>query len=103
MLLAFFAEGEYLSRVALRQHGSSVALAEALPVYKIDQDYITRLDDLPTPADKAAALEAMLTQELEEGEAGFTYRLLGERLQRRAWRIGCASKREQRLRGISTP
>ena len=57
-------------------------MAEALPVYKIDQDYITRLDDLPTPADKAAALEAMLTQELEEGEAGFTYRLLGERLQR---------------------
>jgi type I restriction enzyme R subunit len=36
---------------------------------------------LPTPADKAAALEALLTAELTEEEPGFTYRQLGERLQ----------------------
>ena len=43
---------------------------------------MTKLDDLPTPADKAAALEAVLTAELTEGDPGFTYRQLGERLQR---------------------
>ena len=57
-------------------------MAESLPVLKIDQDYAGRLDALPTPADKAAALEAMLTAELSEDEPSLVYRLLGERLQR---------------------
>lgn len=58
-----------------------VALAESLPVFKIDQNYVAKLDELPTPADKAAALEALLTAELAEEEPSFTYRQLGERLQ----------------------
>lgn len=41
-----------------------------------------KLDDLPTPADKAAALEAALTAELSEDDPGFTYRQLGERFRR---------------------
>jgi type I restriction enzyme R subunit len=93
------------TRQLIEENTTFVALAEALPVYKIDQDYITRLDDLPTPADKAAALEAMLTQELEEGEAGFTYRLLGERLQRLKQRKDAsdeaAEKRLQELQEIA--
>jgi type I restriction enzyme R subunit len=40
------------------------------------------MDDLPSASDKAAALEAVLTAELAEDDPGFTYRLLGERLQR---------------------
>src|ERR1700737_4574504 len=39
------------------------------------------LGELPTPADKAAALEAILTGELAEDDPSFTYRQLGERLQ----------------------
>ena len=51
-------------------------------MFKIDQDYVTKLDELPTPADKAAALEAVLTRELSEDDPSFIYRQLGERLQR---------------------
>ena len=57
-------------------------IAESLPVFKLDKDYVGKLDELPTPADKAAALEAALTVEWSEGELGFTYRLLGVRLER---------------------
>jgi type I restriction enzyme R subunit len=53
----------------------------AWPV-KIDKDYAAKLEELPTPADKAAALEATLTAELSEDDPSFTYRQLGERLQR---------------------
>jgi type I restriction enzyme R subunit len=66
----------------IEENTSFIRTAEELPVYRIDKDYITKLDELPTPADKAAALEAILTRELEEGDRGFTYRQLGERLQR---------------------
>ena len=45
-------------------------------------DYVSKLDELPTPADKAAALEAILTGELSEDDPSFIYRQLGERLQR---------------------
>jgi len=57
-------------------------IAESLPVFKIDKDYVTKLDDLPTPSDKAAALEALLIGELSEDDSSFIYRQLGERLQR---------------------
>jgi hypothetical protein len=70
------------TRQLIEENTAFVELAEALPVYKIDKDYITKLDELPTPADKAAALEAILTRELSEDDPGFTYRQLGERLQR---------------------
>jgi len=43
---------------------------------------VTKLDELPTPADKAAALEAILTGELSEDDPSFIYRQLGERLRR---------------------
>ena len=69
------------TRQLIEEKTSFIEMAQALPVYKIDKDYVTQMDELPTPADKAAALEAILTRELEEGERGFTYRKLGERLQ----------------------
>ena len=72
-----------------------------MPVYKIDKDLITRIDDLPTPADKAAALEAILTRELQEGDAGFIYRMLGERLQQIKERKDANDEAaEQRLREL---
>jgi len=66
----------------IEENTAFLDIAQALPVFKIDPDYVTHLDELPTPADKAAALEALLTAELAEEEPGFTYRQLGERLQR---------------------
>ena len=66
----------------IKENTTFVEMAESLPVLKIDQDYAGKLDALPTPADKAAALEAMLTAELSEDEPNFIYRLLGERLQK---------------------
>ena len=57
--------------------------------------------DLPTPADKAAALEAALTAELAEDGLGFTYRQLGERLQRVKERKDASdAAAEQRLRSL---
>ena len=43
---------------------------------------MSKLDELPSPVDKAAALEALLTGELSEDDPSFIYRELGERLQR---------------------
>jgi type I restriction enzyme, R subunit len=70
------------TRKLIEDNTTFVDLAEDLPVYKIDSNYMSQLDELPSPADKAAALEAALTRELTEDEAGFTYRQLGERLRR---------------------
>ncbi len=66
----------------IEENTAFLDIAQALPVFKIDPDYVTHLDELPTPADKAAALEALLTAELAEEDPSFTYRQLGERLQR---------------------
>ena len=70
------------TRQLIEENTTFVELAQSLPVLKIDQEYATKLDELPTPADKAAALEAMLTAELAEDDPGFLYRLLGDRLQK---------------------
>ncbi|HZW96125.1 MAG TPA: HsdR family type I site-specific deoxyribonuclease [Candidatus Eremiobacteraceae bacterium] len=70
------------TRQLIQENTSFVNIAESLPIFKIDKDYVAKLDELPTPADKAAALEAALTIVCFEGELGFTYRLLGERLER---------------------
>ena len=70
------------TKALIEENTTYVEIAQSLPVLKIDQDYAGKLDDLPTPADKAAALEAMLTAELAEDDPAFLYRLLGERLQR---------------------
>ncbi|MHB8537568.1 MAG: type I restriction endonuclease subunit R [Candidatus Dormibacteria bacterium] len=78
---ATYGELSAKTRKLIDENTTFVRLAEALPVFKIDKDYITKIDELPTPADKAAALEAALTAELVDGDQGFTYRQLGERLQ----------------------
>src|SRR5207244_6307683 len=70
------------TRQLIQENTTFIDIAEALPVFRIDKDYVAKLDELPTPADKAAALEAILTGELSEDDPGFTYRQLGERLQR---------------------
>ena len=70
------------TRQLIEENTQFIAITESLPVYKIDANLITNLEELPTAADRAAALEAMLMQELVEGDPGFTYRQLGERLQR---------------------
>jgi type I restriction enzyme R subunit len=70
------------TRELIQQNTTFLRVAEELPVFRIDENYVTRLDDLPSPSDKAAALEAALTAELSEDDPGFTYRLLGERLQK---------------------
>jgi type I restriction enzyme, R subunit len=70
------------TRQLIQENTTFVEIAESLPVFKIDKDYVTKLDELPTPADKAAALEAVLTRELSEDDPSFIYRQLGERLQR---------------------
>ncbi len=70
------------TRELIRENTTFMDIAESLPVFVIDKDYGAKLDDLPTPADKAAALEAMLTRELSEDDPSFIYRKLGERLRR---------------------
>lgn len=89
------------TRQLIEENTTFMHLAEELPVYKIDKNYITKLDDLPTPADKAAALEAMLTQELAEDAPGFIYRQLGDRLQRlKALRDASDAATARRLREL---
>jgi type I restriction enzyme R subunit len=66
----------------IRENTTFLDLAESLPVFRIGEDYANKLEELPTAADKAAALEAMLTAELSEDDPSFLYRQLGERLQR---------------------
>jgi type I restriction enzyme R subunit len=70
------------TRQLIQENTTFLDIAETLPVFKIDKDYVARLDELPSPADKAAALEALLTGELAEDDPSFVYRELGERLQR---------------------
>lgn len=70
------------TRQLIEENTTFLDIVESLPVFRIDKDYVTKLDELPTPADKAAALEAMLTSELSEDDPSFIYRQLGERLQR---------------------
>lgn len=70
------------TRQLIQENTTFVDIAESLPVFRIDKDYVTKLDELPSPADKAAALEAILTGELSEDDPSFVYRELGERLQR---------------------
>lgn len=75
--------------------------AQSLPVFKIDKDYVAKLDELPTAADKAAALEAILTAELAEDEPSFTYRQLGERLARiKAKKDAADTAAEEQLRAL---
>lgn len=64
----------------IEENTDFMRVADELPVFKIDADYIQKVDEFPTPGDKAAALEEALTAELTEGDPNFTYRMLGQRL-----------------------
>lgn len=90
------------TRALIEENTTFMDLADSLPVFKIDKDYITKLEDLPTPADKAAALEAILTAELAEEDGGnFSYRHLGERLARlKAKRDAADKAAEKRLKEL---
>ena len=80
---ATYGELSAKTRQLIEQNTTFVREAEELPVFRIDAGYATRVEELPTPVDKAAALEAALTAELSEDDGGgFVYRRLGERLQR---------------------
>lgn len=92
------------TRALIEQNTQFMDLANSLPVFKIDKDYVAKLEELPSPADKAAALEAILTAELSEDDGGgFTYRHLGERLARLKARKDAADKAaEERLKELQT-
>lgn len=96
-----FGELSAKTRELIEQNTTFMDMALALPVFKIDKDYVTKLDDLPSAADKAAALEAILTAELGEDDAGFTYRQLGERLARiKAQKDAADKAAEERLKAL---
>jgi type I restriction enzyme, R subunit len=94
------------TRQLIQENTTFIDIAESLPVFKIDADYVTKLNELPTPADKAAALEAILTGELSEDDPSFIYRQLGERLQRVRERKDAgdeaAARRLRELEAIAT-
>lgn len=69
------------TRKLIQDHTTFMGIAEDVPVYRIDENYLTKVKALPTPADRAAELEAALTRELIEG-GGFLYKKLGERLKK---------------------
>ena len=69
------------TRELIQQNSTFMDIAEDVPTYKIGADYLTKIADIKSPADRAAELEAALTKELTEGEGGFLYKQLGERLQ----------------------
>lgn len=87
------------TRELIEQNTTFMDTALSLPVFKIDKDYVAKLDELPSAADKAAALEAILTAELAEDDPSFTYRQLGERLARLKAKKDAADKAaEERLK-----
>lgn len=89
------------TRELIEENTTFMDLAESLPVFKIDKDYVAKLDELPSAADKAAALEAILTAELAEDDPSFTYRQLGERLARLKAKKDAADKAaEKRLQEL---
>jgi len=91
------------TRKLIEENTTFMEVAEALPVFKIDKDYITKLDELPSAADKAATLEAMLTAELAEEYPSFTYLQLGERLAGLKARKDAADKTaEERLQELQS-
>jgi type I restriction enzyme R subunit len=89
----------------IEENTTFMKVADELPIFKIDADYITKLDDLPTPGDKAAALEDALTAELTEGDPNFNYRMLGQRLaelkKRRDASDAAAAKRLKELEDLA--
>lgn len=68
------------TRELIRQYTELLDRAEDVPVYKVDAEYLVKVQALPTAADRAAELEAALTAELIDGQDSFAYKQLGERL-----------------------
>jgi type I restriction enzyme R subunit len=96
-----FGELSAKTRQLIEENTTFMNVAQSLPVFKIDKDYVTALDELPTAADKAAALEALLTAELAEDDPSFTYQQLGERLARIKARKDAADQAaEESLRAL---
>jgi type I restriction enzyme, R subunit len=96
-----FGELSAKTRQLIEENTTFMDVAQSLPVFKIDKDYVAKLDELPTAADKAAALEAILTAELAEDDPSFTYRQLGERLARiKAQKDAADKAAEERLRAL---
>jgi type I restriction enzyme R subunit len=69
------------TRQLIQEHTTFMEIAEDVPVYRIDENYLLKVQELPTVYDRAAELEAALTRELAEDIGGFLYKRLGERLQ----------------------
>lgn len=67
------------TREMIRAHTEILDIADNVPIYKIDADYLVKVMALPTPADRAAEMEAALNAELLDG-GSFLYKKLGERL-----------------------
>ena len=99
---ATYGELSAKTRALIEESTKFMDLAESLPVFKIDKDYVTKLDLLPSPADKAAALEAILTAELAEDDSGgLIYRQLGVRLARlKSQKDAADEAAEERLREL---
>lgn len=96
-----FGELSNKTRELIEENTTFMEVVQSLPEFKIDKDYVMKLEELPSPADKAAALEAYLDAELAEDEGGFTYRQLGERMARIKARKDAADKSaEERLREL---
>ena len=79
--LATHEELSVKTRELIQQHTEFMEIAEQVPVYKIDANYLTKVGQLPTAADRAAELESALTRELiERNNGGIVHKLLGDRL-----------------------
>ena len=93
-----FGELSNKTRLLIEENTTFLEVALSLPEFKIDKDYVAKLDELPSAADKAAALEAYLDAELVEDEGGFTYQQLGARLSRiKARKDAADASAEERL------
>jgi type I restriction enzyme R subunit len=69
------------TRELIQQNTEFMDIAEEVPVYRIDANYLTKVDQLPNAADRAAELEAALTRELiERNVGGIIPQKLGVRL-----------------------
>lgn len=91
------------TRELVRQNTTFQEVVDALPVFRIDENTITAIGELPTASDKAAALEAALEAELSEAGNGFAYKLLGERLAKLKERKDVADAAvEARLKQLET-
>jgi len=77
-----FEELSAKTRELIQQYTEFKDISDIVPVYRIDDNYLTQVQASLSPQDRAAELEAALSRELIEGDGGFLYKKLGERLKR---------------------